>query len=106
MMTRINSQIYLYEEHQTGSRANLQQFYLSSHTLYQTNSNTIVDQIPAGDRMTEIVRLIHWIWNQHRQKKENESEKEKEKETILVFCPTKARCEQVIRMMIQEMVSE
>ena len=102
MIVRINSQLYLYEEHQTGSRANLQQFYLSSNTLYQTNSNRVIDQIPAGDRMTEIVRLIHWIWNQHRQ----EQEQEKEIETILVFCPTKARCEQVIRMMIQEMVGE
>ena len=103
---RIDGFLYLYEDHQPDRRANLKQFYLWENTIYIAENDKEVATLPPNDRMSALTRLVEWVWEQPSPTKESRqtSNSAVVSQTVLIFCATKARCEQVIRMMMAIMV--
>ena len=56
-------------------------------------SETIIHTRNLTEKTNEVMELIRWIWSQH----DNSA-------TVLMFCATKARCEQMVRMLWSVMV--
>ena len=103
-LRRIDGFLYLYEDHQPDRRANLKQYYLWENTLYIAENDKEIVTLPPNDRISALARLVEWIWEHSSPNPVKDSVQSSNlapvNQTILVFCATKARCEQVIRMMI------
>lgn len=92
MITRLKAVVYSYEEQHSRSEESRVQYYVCGGCV-RDRSDSIIHSFNLTEKTTEMMELIRWIWSQH----DNAI-------TILMFCATKARCEQVIRSLWSVMV--
>jgi len=92
----INAELFVYENrllpNASSQRNNIIEYKVDRGKVYKMD-NTIVHDFKLTDRSDTLLQLIPWVYQSMR-----------ESTTILVFCPTKSRCEDVVKSLISSIV--
>lgn len=92
----INAELFVYEDRLSqhlSQRNNLVEYKVDRGKVC-TLDGTLVHDFQVTDRGAVLTQLIPWIYQSM-----------KESTTILVFCPTKSRCEDVVKALLSNIVS-
>ena len=93
----LSATLFIYECHfsqmTSQQRNNLVEYTVMNNKVYQAN-NTMVHELSTSESiiskrpgtLTQIHLLLQWLFHTN-----------KENSTVLVFCPTKARCEDLVK---------
>ena len=92
----INAELFVYENrlspHVSPQRNNLIEYKVDRGKVCSMDG-TLIHDFQLTDRSATLMKLIPWIYQSMR-----------ESTTVLVFCPTKSRCEDVVKSLLSSIV--
>ena len=88
----LDASLYIYDQHFSQSllpyRSNLVEYYLLQGKLYSL-SHQLLHDFSCPTRTSSLLSLIQWLYQLTSSSL-----------SILIFCPTKSRCEEVVKMLL------